>query len=65
MPQSSDELRRKFMSNGIDTCERMIIEAGGIVHQGIIRLDAPEDMPKDVRDAVQFLIEEWDYTVEE
>lgn len=65
MPQSSDELRAKFMTDecpdGIETAEKMIRDAGGAVeHLGQIYAELiPLD--NEAWEAVQFLLEEWDY----
>ena len=64
MPQGSERLRDKFMvdGDGIVHCENIINKAGGIIDSCIIRINCTED--QEVLDAIQFLIEEWDYGYE-
>ena len=60
MPQTNDRLRQKF---GYDQgeAESIILCNGGKVIRGVI--DFPLDQDNDeVWDAIQYLIEEWDYT---
>lgn len=63
MPTSSDSLRQKFMTandrDGIGTCEDLICSNNGSIIQGTI-LYAGEDPT--VLEAIQFLLEEWDYS---
>lgn len=69
MPSSSDRLRAKFMingSDGIEEAERIIKNAGGsISSEWIISVSTPMLSIKDLRDAVEFLLEEWDYGIED
>lgn len=71
MPQTNEELRHKFfsydtegniMDNGIEKAEEIIIKGGGLVHEGWILI--PKFIDDMVSDAIQFLMEEWDYGVE-
>lgn len=63
MPQSSDDMRKEFMTDtddGIATAEARITNAGGTVNKGMIAyLGEDEEVIK----AIQFLIDEWDYAV--
>jgi hypothetical protein len=64
MPQSSDELRREFMTDtddGIGRCEQLIRDDGGKVVRGRITYAGTNET---VLRAVQFLCDEWDYSAE-
>lgn len=50
-------------SDGIAEAEKIILDAGGFINKGMI--DLPLTLNDDVRDAVQYLVEEWDYGIEE
>lgn len=66
MPQGPQRLRDRFMigrSDGIAEAEKIILDAGGFINKGMI--DLPLTLNDDVRDAVQYLVEEWDYGIEE
>lgn len=77
MPSGPDHLREKFMKScptcgrciddGIDTAEQIIKHVGGTIDRGCIDLPAKyigtDDVPDDLRDAVQYLLEEWDYAM--
>jgi hypothetical protein len=61
MPQTNQVLRDKFMKDGSDgrhEAETIIRKAGGTVEKGFITYDGDND---EAFDAIQFLIEEWDY----
>jgi hypothetical protein len=70
MPQAYGSLREKFMTvsdDGILKAETIIRTSGGVVKNGII-IPAQEINLKsctrgDVMDAIDYLVEEWDYCV--
>lgn len=72
MPSGPQRLRDKFLikredgsfDDGIAVCEQIIRDAGGTVQQGWITEPpqyAQEDLPEELADAIQYLVEEWDY----
>jgi len=66
MPQTDKDLRAKFMVNGSDGIQEaitLIRDHGGSVYKGRIAI-AQADYSV-IRDAVVFLVEEWDFDCEE
>lgn len=72
MPEGRLELRDKFMefdsegnciNDGIITAEKIIQNAGGKIIKGVILAASLThiDWPKDLSDAVEYLVTEWDY----
>lgn len=53
-------------SDGIGEAEEVVIANGGVIKDGWISLPvpAPADGNENFWDAVQFLIEEWDYAIQ-
>lgn len=70
MPQTYESLRCKFMevsNDGIQKAETIIQDSGGVVKNGVI---VPAKIPSlvkhtrgDIIDAIDYLVEEWDYCV--
>lgn len=70
MPQAREELRNKFMrdanepggfTDGIAECEQIIRNGGLTVTNGMIRDRRDVQMTDGVREAIEFLCNEWDY----
>ena len=73
MPSTSQEIRSKFMvelpngdiDDGIAKAEDIIINAGSKVKEGLITIHDWDFKNDDFWDAIQYLLEEWDYAVKD
>jgi hypothetical protein len=67
MPSGPQELRDIFMTeddDGIGKAEKIIRDAGYKINRGVIMIPATIKS-KEVNQAIDYLIEEWDYACEE
>jgi hypothetical protein len=70
MPQAYESLREKFMAisdDGIMKAETIIRASGGTVRNGVIipaqKVNLKSHTRGDIMDAIDYLVEEWDYCV--
>lgn len=71
MPSSTQRLREKFMKkqdgsidDGIDAAQKVIRDAGGEIKKNhYIDISNIKEFNGDVQDAIDFLIDEWDFGI--